>query len=115
MAELVETMTDWVFGLGDEYGVNPVLFGMLYLLSIPPYLISIGWIVSRYRKKKPLTLPIFSTGFFFIAPALYLVVAGRDVPWGFYLVIGLMVLYGIYGTWQKVNRRVNKEREQNEI
>lgn len=109
MTEFFEIVTDWVLGLGNEYGVNPILFGTLYILSIPPYLVSIGWVVRNYRTEKPLMLPIFSTGFFFIAPAIYLVAAGRNVPWGFYVIVGLMVVYGIYSTWRTINRRVKKE------
>lgn len=109
MTDLLESVTDWVLGMGREYGVNPVLFGILYVLSVPPYLASIGWIIRNYRRNKPLAMPILSTGFFFIAPAIYLIAAGRNVPWGFYAAIGAMVLYGVYTTWRKVNRRVKKE------
>lgn len=109
MKKRLETLGEWFFGLGESYGVDPVLFGTLYLLSIPPYLLSIGWIVRNYRRGSSVIMPVFSTGFFFIVPALYLVAAGRNVPWNFYAVVGLMVLYGIYDTWRRVRRRVKKE------
>jgi len=109
MTEFLDYATDWVLGLGDAYGVNPVIFGILYIASIPPYLASIGWIVRNYRRGKPIALPVMSTGLFFIAPAIYLLAAGRNVPWAFYAAIGFMVLYGIFTTWKKVNKRVNKE------
>ncbi|MDX1619269.1 MAG: hypothetical protein R3224_10830 [Balneolaceae bacterium] len=114
MTELLETAGEWLMGLGEQYGVNPVVFATLYVLSIPPYLFSIGWIVRNYRRDRPLLMPILSTGLFFIAPAIYLVAAGRNVPWYFYAAVAAMVVYGIYGTWRKVNRRVNKQMRQNE-
>jgi len=64
MTELLESTWIYIKDLGAEHNVNPILFGLLYVASIPPYLGSMGWIVRNYRKHKPLALPIISTLFF---------------------------------------------------
>jgi hypothetical protein len=35
MAELFETIKIWFFGLGENYGVNPIIFGSIYVGAIP--------------------------------------------------------------------------------
>lgn len=113
MAEFFETGKAWFMDLGGRYGVNPVMFGVLYLASIPPYLVSIGWIIRNYQKDRSLALPVLSTLFFFSAPAIYLLFSGKNVPWWFYGLIVAMILYGAYRTYRKIKRRVNKETQHN--
>ena len=91
-----------ILDMGDTHNVNPYIFAFLYVGSIPPYLGSIAWFVKNYRNNKTLPLPIISTLFFFILPSLYIIVFGRDVAWWVYLIIALMVFYGITMTIKKL-------------
>lgn len=94
---------------GLEYNVNPLVFAMLYVGSIPPYMASLVWVVKNYRRKKEMVIPIISTLFFFILPALYIVVFGRNVAWWVYGIITLMLIYGGYSGYRKFQSKIDEE------
>lgn len=93
---------DWFLGLGEVYGVNPVIFGSLYVGSIPFFTLSLGWVIKNIRQKKPIAIPILLTGIFFISAYLYLIIAGRNIPFWVYLFIMVMVAFGVISTLNKL-------------
>ena len=108
MAELFETVKIWFLSLGENYGVNPIIFGSIYVGAIPFFTLSIGWIVRNYKKGKTIILPSLSATFFFISAYLYLIVAGRNVPDWVYLVVVAMVGVGAYSTINKVRGKIEQ-------
>jgi ABC-type Co2+ transport system permease subunit len=111
MTEFFELTKDWFFGLGDQYGVNPVIFGSIYIGAIPFFTLSIGWLVQNYRKQRSIVLPALSATFFFISAYLYLIVVGQNVPWWIYAIVVLMVGYGAYTTVRKVRSKIENVEE----
>jgi|GEM_PF-49568 pyruvate/2-oxoglutarate dehydrogenase complex dihydrolipoamide dehydrogenase (E3) component len=107
MAEFLEMAKDWFLSLGEEYGVNPLIFGSIYVGAIPFFTLSLGWLVKNYRKGKNIAIPALSTTFFFISAYLYLIVAGKNVPWWVYGVVVLLVAGGAYSTVKKIRSRVS--------
>lgn len=101
MNELYESIKAWFFALGENYGVKPIIFGSIYVGTIPLFSISIAWLVRNYRKKESIILPGFSAIFFFISAYLYLIIVGRNVPFWVYALMILMVLFGVYLTVKK--------------
>jgi glucose 1-dehydrogenase len=71
-----ESFKDWFLSLGENYGVNPYIFGGIYVGAIPFFFLCLGWTIKNIRKKKPFTLPLLLTGFFFIGSAI---AVGADV------------------------------------
>lgn len=108
MIEFLESTCIYIKDLGAEHNVNPILFGILYVASIPPYIGSMGWIVRNYRKKSSLALPIISTLFFFILPASYIAIFGKDVAWWVYAIIAFLLIYGGYTALQTVKKRISQ-------
>ncbi len=111
MAETLAAIKDWFLGLGAEYGVNPVIFGAIYVGAIPFFTLSVGWIVRNYRRKKSIVLPALSATLFFISSYLYLIIAGENVPWWVYGVVVVLVGVGAYSTLVKIRKRVNEPEE----
>lgn len=109
MAEFLNLLYEWFMGLGEEYGVNPIVFGSIYVGAIPFFSLSIAWLVSNYRKKKSIVLPALSSLFFFISAYLYLMIAGENVPWWVYGIVCIMITYGTYSTWKKVRKQLHEE------
>lgn len=107
MAEFLEVAKEWFLGLGEQYGVNPIIFGSIYIGAIPFFTLSLGWLVKNYRKGKSIVLPALSTTFFFISAYLYLIIAGKNVPWWVYGVVVMLVVGGAYSTIQKIRKRVD--------
>lgn len=94
--------------LGAEHNVDPVLFAVLYFGTIPPYMGSMVWAVKNHKRGKGVALPVISTLFFFISPALYVAIFGTDVAWWVYLVIAIIVIYGSYSIMNKLRSKIHE-------
>lgn len=99
-------ITNWFLSLGDQYGVNPIIFGSIYVGAIPFFTLSIAWLVRNIRHGKAITLPVLSAGFFFVSAYLYLIVVGKNIPVWVYGVIGLLIAFGAWSTVRKVRAGV---------
>lgn len=91
-----DAFKEWFLSLGENYGVNPYIFGGIYIGAIPFFFLSLGWTVKNIRRKKPIIVPVMLTGLFFISAYLYLLIAGRNIPVWVYLVITALIIYGVY-------------------
>ncbi|MDR9416680.1 MAG: hypothetical protein RI564_10375 [Gracilimonas sp.] len=111
MSEFIEVVQNWFFSLGENYGVNPIIFGSIYVGAIPFFSLCIGWLVHNYRKDKSIVLPAMGATFFFISAYLYLMIAGENVPWWVYGVVVLMIVYGAWSTVRKVKKRIASDSE----
>ncbi len=100
-----ETFTEWFLSLGDQYGVNPIIFGSIYVGAIPFFTVSVARLVRNLRRKQSIVLPALSASFFFVSAYLYLLVAGHNIPLWVYGFIAVMIAYGVYSTVQKIRRQ----------
>ncbi len=107
-----QTVYDWFFGLGENYGVDPMIFGAIYVGAIPFFSISIGWLIRNYRRGKSIVFPALMTLFFFISAYIYLIVAGKNVPVWVYGIVVLLVLFGIASTIQKIKKQLKNAHQQ---
>ncbi len=103
-----ETFTNWFLSLGEAYGVNPFIFGGIYIGAIPFFTLSIAWLVRNYRNGKSIVLPALSAVFFFISAYIYLIFAGKNVPVWVYIAVVLLIIVGAYSTLKKVRRQINE-------
>lgn len=103
-----EAIKEWFLGLGAKYNVNPWIFGGIYVGAIPFFTISIGRLISNYKKKKSIVLPAISAGFFFISAYIYLIIAGENVPFWVYGFVLLLVIYGVYSTIKKIKKQIGE-------
>jgi ABC-type Co2+ transport system permease subunit len=78
-----EAIQNWFFSLGAEYGVNPLVFGAIYVGAIPFFSLSIGWLIRNYRKGKSVVPPALAAMFFFVSAYIYLIFAGKTCRGGF--------------------------------
>ncbi len=108
MAEVIESVSVWFWGLGEQYGVNPIIFGSIYVGAIPFFTVSLAWLYRNYRQNKSIIYPAFSATGFFISAYIYLLFVGENIPWWVYGLIILMVISGVYSTYRKVRRKMNK-------
>lgn len=99
---------DWFMGLGEQYHVNPLIFGAIYIGAIPFFTASIAWLVRNYRKRKSIVQPTLAAGFCFISAYLYLIIAGQNVPWWVYGVVVALIILGAISTIRKVRRQIKE-------
>ena len=108
---MLQALQDWFFGLGAEYGVNPLVFGLIYVGAIPFFTASIAWLVRNLRRGRPIALPAMCALFCFVSAYLYLAVAGKNIPTWIWVFIGGMVLFGVFSTIRQVKTRLNQSEE----
>lgn len=102
-----ETLQNWFFSLGENYGVNPLIFGAIYVGAIPFFSLSIGWLIRNYRKGKSIALPALLAMFFFISAYIYLIFAGKNVPLWVYGAVVLLIMFGVWSTLKKIRTQLN--------
>lgn len=107
--EWFESLSIWFFSLSENYGVNPFIFGGIYIGAIPFFTISVGYIVKNYKEGKSIVLPVLTASFCFVSAYLYLIIAGENVPIWVYLVVVAMLAYGAWSTYRKVKFQVKEE------
>lgn len=106
---ILENVSNWFFGLGENYGVNPLIFGAIYVGAIPFFSISVGWLIRNYRKGKSIVLPALCAMFFFISAYIYLIFAGKNVPYWVYAAVVVMLLFGAYSTLKKIRKGIGEK------
>lgn len=97
---------DWVMGLGARYGVNPVIFGAIYIGAIPFFLLFTGIAVKRIRNRRSAVLPILAAGFCFISAYLYLAIAGRGIPIWVWGLLGVLIAYGAWSAVRSFRAKI---------
>ena len=105
MSNILARLHDWFFGLGAQYGVDPLVFGAIYVGAIPLFLLSIGWLVRRLRAGRSITVPVLCAGFCFVSAYLYLAIAGHDISLWVWAALGLLIACGAFSTFKDVRRR----------
>lgn len=96
---------DWFLGLGAQYGVNPFIFGSIYVGAIPFFSASVAWVVRNLRKNQPVLVPAVLSALFFVSSYVYLFAAGDNIPWWTYGLLGTMLATGLCMTVQKIRRK----------
>ena len=105
---MLSDLNDWFLGLGAEYGVNPYIFGGIYVAAIPFFLLSIGWLVRRARAGESTVLPTLFAGFFFVSAYLYLAIAGENIPVWVWIFLAALIVYGAWSTIRDTRRKIAK-------
>ena len=84
----------WVMGLGAQYGVNPVIFGAIYVGAIPFFLLFTGLAIKRLRNRQGAVLPIMAAGLCFVSAYIYLAIVGHGIPVWVSPFLGPIIPYG---------------------
>jgi hypothetical protein len=95
----------WFMGLGAQYGVNPYIFGGLYVGAIPFFFASIAWLIRRRLQRRSITLPALCAGACFISAYVYLAIAGRNIPLWVWAFIAVLVIYGAVSAIMDIKRK----------
>ncbi len=103
---MIEGFSDWFFSLGANYGVNPWIFGAIYVGAIPFFLTCVGWIVKNARAHKSTVLPTMLAGFFFVSAYLYLAIAGRNIPMWVWIFLAVLIVWGAVSQIRQTRRKI---------
>ncbi|MDQ2731151.1 MAG: hypothetical protein M3Y56_05790 [Armatimonadota bacterium] len=105
----VSVLKHWFFGLGANYGVDPLIFGIIYVGSSPLMWLSVAWLIQNLRRGQSPVLPAISAGFFFLSANLYVIAVGHNVPAWVYGMMIIMLILGAVSTLRSVKKKVRRD------
>ncbi|RJY08624.1 hypothetical protein [Aurantiacibacter aquimixticola] len=108
---MVEAFMDWFLSLGENYGVNPWIFGAIYIGAIPFFIASVAWLVKRAKAGKSTVLPTMLAGFFFVSAYLYLAIAGRNIPIWVWIFLAALVVYGAVSQVRQTRKKIAEAKQ----
>lgn len=109
LAGLWAAAKDWFFGLGAQYGVNPLLFGGISVGAIPFFWLSVAWLVRNLRRGKSPFLPVLATSLCVLSAYIYLFIAGENLPLWVYALVAGLVGYSAYSTVRTVRQKTDPD------
>jgi hypothetical protein len=98
----IQVLQQTMVRTAESYGVDPVTFGVIYVVAIPFFLASVAWLMRCVRNQQSVVLPATCSSFFFLSSYLYVLAVGDNMPVWVYVVMGVMIAYGIGATVLKV-------------
>lgn len=102
----LSAVNDWFLGLGAEYGVNPYIFGGIYVGAVPFFILSTAWLVRRARAGKSTVVPTLCAGLCFVSAYIYLAIAGRGIPVWVWIFLAVLIAYGAWSSIRDVRRKI---------
>ena len=103
---MLSDLNQWFLSPGAEYGVNPYIFGGIYVGAIPFFLVSIAWLVKRARAGRSTVVPTMLAGFFFVSAYIYLAIAGRNIPVWVWIFLAALIVYGAWSTIRDTRKKI---------
>ncbi|MDQ2799303.1 MAG: hypothetical protein M3Y13_06635 [Armatimonadota bacterium] len=101
-------LTLWrhIMELGLHYGVNPLVFAVLYFAHHPLFWGTMAWLTARVRRKRPVAALIALGVFFWFLPYTYVFVFGRGLPWWIYALAAVAIVFGGVHVVREIRRRL---------
>ncbi|HUJ74428.1 MAG TPA: hypothetical protein VL359_06195 [bacterium] len=101
------TVRDLMRAARDDYGVDPVAFIVIYLVSVPFFYFSIYRMIRALARRRQQEIIVWSAVFLAstVAPFIYVLFFGRNLPWWVYVVIALLVGQGVYSLVRRLTRK----------
>lgn len=92
----------------DTYGVNPIIFLVIYLICVPIFYYSIVRTLRAFARKLTTEAMIWSAVFLLatVAPFIYVILFGRNIPWWVYVIIAILIGQGIISLIIRLRRNV---------
>jgi len=106
---MVKYITDWLAEIQANYGVNPVVFAIIYFTGIIPFWLSIYKIIAGLKNKNLKQVSTFSIilGIIIILPFTYVALFGRNLPFWFWIIAACVIGYSVYSVIRKIKSTKN--------
>jgi ABC-type Co2+ transport system permease subunit len=91
----------------ENYGVDPVVFLVIYLVTVPFFYYSIFRMVRALAVKRQQEILSWSMVFLgsTAAPFIYVLIFGRNLPWWVYGVIAILLGQGVYSLVRRLTKK----------
>lgn len=99
-------ISNWLTNIQHNYGVNPIVFGVIYGVSVVPFWLSIYKIIAGIKNKKTAQVSTFGIilGITITAPFVYVALFGRNLPFWFWIVAVLVIGYSIFSVFNRIKK-----------
>lgn len=103
---IIATIQDLMQTARDVYGVNPVIFLAIYLGCAPLFYYSLYRALRAVAGRQGRQVMVWSAVFLGtnVAPFVYVLIFGRNIPWWVYAVITVLVGQGVVSLVLKLRR-----------
>lgn len=91
----------------ETYGVNPIVFLVLYLGCTPFWYYSLFRTLRAAATRNTNTLMFWSAVFLAatVIPFVYVMAFGHNIPWWVYALIAVLIAQGIFSLIRKIRQR----------
>ncbi len=104
-----QSLKQYYFSLANQYHVDPVVFISIHIIATPLLLLIVAWIIRNKKQQKPILLPVLLAVILYNVANVYLVIAGRNIPFYIYLLLFGSTIYGGYITYTKIKRSIKMQ------
>lgn len=103
---MFEYLQNWLGHIENNYGVNPVIFAIIYCAGVIPFWLSVYKIIQAIRRRDHKKLVSFSIvlGIVIIAPFTYVAVFGHNLPVWFWIVAAVVIVYTVNSVLRHISR-----------
>ncbi len=106
MQNIWEAIKHYYISLGENYKVDPVIFLAIHVVATPVFIAVVAWIVSNYKAKRSLVLPVVVATLVFNAANIYLVIEGKNIPWWIYAILASTTIITGYFSIKKIKKKL---------
>ncbi len=91
----------------ENYGVDPVVFLFIYLASVPVFYYSLFRTLRALARKLGNEIMLWGAVFLCanIAPFLYVIIFGRNIPWWVFGLMAILVGQGVLSLIMKLQKK----------
>jgi hypothetical protein len=106
---MIDYLKNWLTDIHSNYGVNPIIFAVIYFSGVIPFWLSIYKIIAGIKNKNYNQVRTFSIilGIIIILPFTYVAVFGHNLPFCFWIIAALVIGYSIYSVIRKIKSAKN--------
>jgi len=106
MQNIWDAIKQYYINLGENYKVDPVIFLAIHIIATPLFIAAVAWIVSNYKAKRSLVLPVVVATLVFNAANIYLVIVGKNIPWWIYAILASTSIISGYFSIKKIKKKL---------
>jgi hypothetical protein len=94
----LDSIRNWLAEIKQNYGVNPVIFAIIYFGCTVPFWFSIYKIIAGLKKKDHRQVRAFGImlALAIIAPFVYVAMFGHSIPVWFWMIAAALILYSAF-------------------
>jgi len=95
MDSIISYILKWSNTISEKYSVNPLIFGVIYTVSVFPFWFSLYKIVECIKKHnvKNIVKWLIINGIAILSPFIYVAIFGRNLPnWFWIIILGIIIL-----------------------